>query len=109
MGWLWLLSSIVCEVIGTTFLKLASEGDERSGLYSFCVVVLYIACFALLGVAMRHFPLSTVYATWSGLGVSLLAIIGVMMFGDQINPLKVISLVLVLVGIVGLNFSGVSH
>ncbi|MEM9353687.1 MAG: multidrug efflux SMR transporter [Planctomycetota bacterium] len=109
MGWLWLLGSIVCEVIGTTFLKLASDGGKHSGWYSAGVVVFYVVCFALLGGAMKHFSLSTVYATWSGLGVSLLAVIGVVAFGDQINPLKILSLILVVAGVVGLNMSGVSH
>ena len=109
MGWVWLLASIVCEVIGTTFLKLASEGGKSAGWYSAGVVALYVACFALLGGAMRHFSLSTVYATWSGLGVSLLAVIGVVVFGDQINLLKLVSLTLIVIGIVGLNMSGISH
>lgn len=109
MGWLWLLSSIGCEVIGTTFLKLASDGGKYTVWYSVGVIVFYVACFALLGCAMRHFSLGTVYATWSGLGVSLLAIIGVVAFGDQINVLKTVSLVLVVAGIIGLNMSGISH
>lgn len=109
MGWVWLLASIGCEVTGTTFLKLASEGGKHATWYSAGVFVFYVACFALLGGAMRHFSLSTLYATWSGLGVSVLAIIGVVAFGDQMNALKIVSLVLVIVGIVGLNMSGVSH
>ncbi len=109
MGWIWLLASIGCEVIGTTFLKLASDGGKRAGWYSTGTVVFYVVCFALLGMAMKHFSLSTVYATWSGLGVCLLAIIGVVAFGDQITPLKLISLVMVVLGIVGLNMSGISH
>ncbi|QDT96492.1 DMT family transporter [Gimesia aquarii] len=109
MKWLWLLSSITCEVIGTTFLKLASGDSPHTTKYSVGVVVFYVLCFALLGQAMRSFPLGTVYAIWSGVGVSLLAIIGVICFGDEVNALKIVSLILVILGIVGLNMSGISH
>lgn len=58
---------------------------------------------------MRHFDLSAVYAIWSGLGVALIAFIGVVAFGDQITPLKVGSIAMIVTGIVGLNYAGVSH
>ena len=109
MKWLWLFSSILCEVIGTTCLKMASESSKYAAWYWTGVVMFYVACFVLLAAAMKHFSLGTVYATWSGLGVALLAVIGVVAFGDQINGLKVVSLILVIAGIVGLNMSGISH
>lgn len=109
MGWYWLIGSIAREVIGTTFLKLASSGGKHALPCSVAVVLFYVACFALLAGAMKHFSLGTVYAIWSGLGVSLLAAIGVIAFGDPIDPLKVVSLVLIIAGVVGLNLSGLSH
>ena len=109
MKWVWLFSSISCEVIGTTFLKLSSDGGKYAYWYSAGVVVFYIACFTLLAFAMKHFSLGTVYATWSGLGVGMLALIGILFFGDDINLLKVVSFALVIAGVVGLNMSGMSH
>ena len=73
------------------------------------VVLFYVACFALLALAMRHFSVGTVYATWSGLGVCLLALIGFVFFHDEISLLKVVSFALVIAGVVGLNMSGISH
>lgn len=109
MGWIWLIGAIVCEVIGTTLLKVASYGGKYVVVCSIGVAIFYVACFALLGGAMKHFPLGTVYAVWSGIGVSLLAVIGVVWFHDEINAAKVVSLGLIVAGIVGLNMSGVSH
>jgi small multidrug resistance pump len=109
MKWCWLFSSIACEVIGTTCLKLASDDGKNAGWYSLGVLLFYAACFTQLGVAMKHFSLGTVYATWSGLGVSLLALIGIVFWGDEINLLKTVSFALVIAGIVGLNMSGMSH
>ncbi len=109
MKWAWLVSSIVCEVIGTICLKQASTGQDESGWYSVGVGVFYLACFGFLGEAMKHFPISTVYATWSGVGVALLAIVGVIFFGDRMTTVKLLSLGLVIAGVVGLNLSGISH
>ena len=80
MKWIWLFSSIACEVIGTTFLKLASGESPHTAKYAGAVVVFYVACFALLAQAMKHFSIGTVYATWSGVGVGILAIVGVVFF-----------------------------
>ena len=109
MKWVWLFASIVCEVVGTTFLKLASGESPHSAKYVAAVVVSYVLCFALLGVAMKHFTISSVYAIWSGVGVAALAVVGVVFFGDELNALKIASLLLVIAGVVGLNLSGISH
>jgi len=109
MKWTFLLSSIGCEVLGTVFLKLASHEGPHRLKYAAGVAIFYLLCFSLLGGAMKHFPLSVVYATWSGVGVGLLAVIGIFVFGDSINAFKVVSFVLVILGVIGLNASGVSH
>ena len=109
MRWLWLVLSITCEILGTTSLKLASEESPHALKWGVAVVVFYTLCFAFLGQCMKHFSLGTLYATWSGLGVALLAVIGVFWFGDDINATKVVSFVLLIIGVVGLNLSGVSH
>lgn len=109
MKWLWLVLSITCEILGTTSLKFSSEGGSHAVKYGVAVVVFYTLCFVCLGQCMKHFSLGTLYATWSGLGVALLAVIGVIFFGDDINATKVISFVLLIVGVVGLNLSGISH
>ena len=109
MHWFYLFSSIICEVTGTTLLKLSSNGSKYASLYGAGVILFYTACFIFLAFAMKHFSLGTVYATWSGMGICLLALIGVAFFGDDINMLKVASFFLVIAGDVGLNMSGVSH
>ena len=106
MKWRFLLSSICCEVIGTTFLKLASSGGKFVYWYGAGVVLLYAACFVLLALAMKHFSVGTVYATWSGMGVCLLALIGVVFFDDEITFVTFVSFCLVIAGVVGLNLSG---
>ena len=109
MKWMILVLSIACEVLGTTCLKLAGDQPEKRTLWITGVILFYAVCFALLGLAMKHFSLSVVYATWSGVGVALLAMIGVVFFKDPVNLLKIVSFILIVAGIVGLNLSGTSH
>ena len=109
MKWIFLMGSILFEVAGTTALKLASKGGPNMILFGALVVVAYLICFGLLGYTMKFFEIGTIYAIWSGLGVALLAAIGVIFFGDSLNGLKILSLVLIIAGIVGLNLSGTSH
>lgn len=107
--WLILLSSILFEVLGTSFLKHAFQPDRIIHSALTLVVGFYVASFVLLGYAMRHFDLSVAYAIWAGLGVTLVAVIGVVFFGDKVSALKLASIAMIVAGIVGLNLSGVSH
>lgn len=109
MAWMWLLASIVCEVIGTSLLKLSSNGGRHATIYAIGTFAAYVACFTLFWKALKFFELGTVYATWSGVSVSLMAIVGLVWFGDQMTSLKLISFLLVIAGVIGLNVSGVSH
>ena len=109
MHWLILLSSILFEVLGTSFLKHAFQPDRIIYAVLALVIASYVASFALLGFALRHFDLSVAYAVWAGLGVTVVAVVGVVFFGDSVSALKLASIALIVAGIVGLNLSGVSH
>lgn len=63
MHWLCLILTIICEVIGNTFLKLSSEGGKYANWYLIGVLVYYAACFTLLGFAMKHFSVGMVHGT----------------------------------------------
>lgn len=106
MRWLLLISSILCEVAGTSALKMASQGGRHASAWGIAVAILYLSCFWLLGLTMRHFDLGLVYAIWSGVGVTLTALIGLMFFGDTFSSLKLVSIILIVLGVVGLSLSG---
>lgn len=109
MRWLLLLASIVFEVAGTTMLKSAGRAGSQGWAWALGAGTCYLVCFIALGLAMRLFPLGMLYGIWAGGGVTLVAIIGVLYFGDELNLLKVVSFLLIIAGIIGLNFSGISH
>ena len=60
----------------------------------------------LLSLALRHLPLGTAYAVWVGIGVLGSALLGVLLFGETLTPLRLFSLGLIIAGVVGLKMAG---
>lgn len=101
MEWLILGSAILLEVTGTICLKL-SEGFSRLGP-SLAIAPLYLSSLALLNLALKTIPVSTAYAIWAAVGTGLVAIIGIAVFREPVGAIKVASLVLIVVGVIGLH------
>ena len=107
MMWLYLVLAIVLEVSGTTCMKL-SEGFTRL-VPSILLFVFYSLSFGALTLALKRIDVSIAYAVWSGVGTALIATIGVLWFREPVTALKLISLGLIIIGVVGLNLSGGAH
>jgi small multidrug resistance pump len=103
MHWLYLILAIVAEVSGTTSMKF-SAGFTKP-LPSVLIFVFYALSLTFLTLALRVMPVGMAYAIWSALGTALITAIGVLWFGEGMNTIKVISLLLIIVGIAGLHFS----
>ena len=101
MQYVFLLFAIVSEVIGTTALKL-SQGFTRL-IPSVAVVVGYGLSFFLLSLALKRMGIGTAYAVWSAVGTAIITTIGVVYFKEPLTVLKVISVVLIIIGVIGLN------
>lgn len=102
--WIYLVVAILLEVCGTTCMKL-SEGFTKT-LPSVLIFVFYAISFTSLTVCLKAMEVSTVYAIWSGLGTFLIAVIGILHFGESLSTVKVVSLMLIIVGVIGVNLSG---
>jgi small multidrug resistance pump len=107
MSWLYLVLAIVLEVSGTTSMKL-SEGFTKI-LPSVLMFVFYGLSLSALTLALKKIDVSLAYAVWSGLGTALIASIGVLWLKEPLNTLKVVSLMLIVIGVIGLNLSGGVH
>ena len=106
-SWFYLVMAIFFEVSGTTFMKL-SEGFTKT-LPSILMVVFYAISLGLLTLALKKIDVSIAYAIWAGLGTMLIATIGILWFKEPVSALKIISLGLVIVGVVGLHLSSGMH
>ena len=107
LTWLCLLGAIVFEVACTTCMKLA-QGFARPG-YAWAMLGLYVTAFSLLTLALKRLDVSVAYAIWAGLGTALIAVIGVLAFGEQMTWGRAICIALIIAGVLGLNLGGASH
>lgn len=106
--WLFLTFAIILEVAGTTSMKL-SQGFTKI-IPSVLIFVFYGASFTFLTFALKKIEVSTAYAVWSGVGTALIAIIGIFYFRESATALKIVSILLIITGVIGLNLSsGVKH
>lgn len=106
-SWLYLVGAIAFEVAGTTCMKL-SEGFARL-VPSILIFVFYALSFTALTIAIKTIDVSVVYAIWSGIGTALIATIGILYFKESVTILKFASIGLIIIGVVGLNLSGMKH
>ncbi|MDQ0877919.1 small multidrug resistance pump [Paenibacillus sp. V4I3] len=103
MNWTFLLLAIIFETVGTTAMKMSS-GFTRLGP-AIVMGICYILCFTLLTLALKQLDVSLAYAIWSGVGTALITIIGIWWFNESVSTLKVVSIVLIILGVIGLHIS----
>lgn len=103
MAWFFLVIAICLEVSGTTFMKL-SNGFTKI-VFTVPTFICYALSFTCLSFALRTMEVSVAYAIWSGLGTALIALIGFYWFREAMTPVKIISMLLIIIGIFGLNLS----
>ena len=72
------------------------------------IFVFYGCSFFFLTLVLKHIEVSVAYAVWSGLGTALIAAIGILYFKESITFVKLVSLLLIVLGVVGLNLSSVA-
>jgi multidrug transporter EmrE-like cation transporter len=96
--------AIASEVIATVALK-ASDGFSRPVPMAI-VIAGYALSFWLLALVLKHLSVGTTYAIWSAAGTAAIALIGIAAYGEGVNVLKIASLGLIILGVVGLNAAG---
>jgi small multidrug resistance pump len=103
MPWIFLSVAILFEVAGITSLKLSRGFAEMWP--SVGVFVFYVCSAAAVILALRRLELSVAYAIWSGVGTALTAMIGFAYFREPLTLIKLASLALVVLGVVGLSLA----
>lgn len=103
MAWLVLVVAGLLEVVWAVGLKY-TEGFSRVWP-SVITVVAMILSVALLGWAMRSLPMGTAYAVWVGIGAVGAVACGILLFGESASLLRLVSVSLIIVGIVGLKLA----
>lgn len=107
MAYVYLALAIIGELIGTTLLKYSNGFKEI--VPSIGALISYGVCFFLLSKSLHSISLSVAYATWSGVGIIATTIISILIFKESISALGVLGIILVVAGVILLNFFGTSH
>lgn len=105
--WFYLAGAIVLEAAGTTSMKL-SDGFTKL-VPSILIFLFYAASFVALTFALKGIDVSLAYAIWSGIGTVIIVTIGIVYFQEPATALKLVSIGLIVLGVVGLKLSGVNH
>jgi len=100
-AWLILLVAGICEVAWAVGLKY-TEGFSRLWP-SVATVTAMIVSVALLGWSLKTLPLGTAYAVWTGIGAVGTAILGMVLFNESREVMRLVCIGLIVAGIVGLK------
>lgn len=100
--WTSLALAIAIEICATTMMKIAS--DENCIKRTMLSTVAYLTSLFLFGSSLAQIDVGIAYAIWSALGTLFVSVAGAAMFGEEFTAVKVVSMILILVGVVGLNY-----
>jgi quaternary ammonium compound-resistance protein SugE len=103
MHWIVLIVAGLFEVVWAATLK-KTEGFTRLGPSLITLAAIVVSMY-LLSVALRHLPASTGYAVWVGIGAVGTAIVGIIFLGEPRNALRLISIALIILGVIGLRLA----
>ncbi len=104
MGYLFLLLTVLTESAAVLLMKM-SQGfryKTQAGM----AFAAYILSFVFLTLALKYLPVGLANAVWAGASTVLVVVLGIFIFKEQITILQFVFLVLILIGLIGLNLSG---
>ena len=101
MSYLYLIGAILCEVTGTMLLPVSKNFTRP--IISIILVLAYVMAFYLLTFALREIPLAIAYATWAGMGVFLITLLGYYFYSDSLQWQTLVGLLLIAIGVAIVN------
>ena len=106
MAWALVIVAGLFETVFAVSLKL-SDGFSRLG-WSVAFAVSAAISFGLLSHGLRSLPVGSAYAVWTGIGAVGTAIVGMVFLRDPVTTVRLLSILLIVAGVVGLNLSSSS-
>ena len=103
MAWILLLAAGAVEIVFALSLKY-NEGFSKL-MPSIITGITGVGSFALLMLAIKTLPLGTAYAVWTGIGAVGVAIMGIVLFKESVDWMRLLSISLVVVGVIGLKLT----
>lgn len=105
IAWVYLLLAGIFEILFTIGLKY-SQGFSKL-IPTIITIFFILSSYFFVSLAMKTIPIGTAYAVWAGIGAAGAVICGILFFGDSYHIIRLISLLLIIIGIFGLKLSHV--
>ena len=99
--YLFLFGAVLCEVCGTMLLPVTQNFTKL--IPTSILAICYLSAFYLLTFVVNKLPIAIVYATWSGLGVFTIAILGYIFFKQNLSWQAILGLFLIVIGVILVN------
>jgi len=99
--YLFMVGAIFCEVAGTMLLPISQNFTKL--IPTALLTVFYLTAFYLLTYVVNKLPIAIVYATWSGLGIFTIAILGYVFFKQTLNWQTILGLFFIIIGVILVN------
>ncbi|MHA6206172.1 SMR family transporter [Dyella soli] len=97
--WLYMVTAIVTEVIGTLAMKYGSQNaSHAAGRAVMCVML--VLSYTSLALAVKRIPLAVAYGAWESLGLVLITLCSAWLFDEDLKPVKLVAIALIIAGIV---------
>lgn len=103
MSWLILFIAGLFEIVWAIGLKY-TDGFTRLAPSVITLLAAAIS-FGLLGLAMKTLPVGTAYSIWVGVGAAGTVLMGILLFNEPVNAMRIGSVVLIVLGVLGLKLS----
>ena len=102
MKWILLSMGIFFEIIALVFMK-KSDGFTKLGPI-FLVFLFYTLALGCLILVLRKMDTSIAYAIWASAGILIMALVGIFVLNEPVTVIKVVSMLLIILGVIGLEF-----
>ena len=104
MSWLYLFIASIFEVGWPFGMKMVSISANKIGWIIFSIIAMIISG-VFLYLAQKQIPIGIAYAIWTGIGAVCTFLLGVFVFQDSINLMKIFGISLIIIGIIFLEVS----
>ena len=101
MKWLMLALAGIFEIVWAVAMKYSNGFSIL--IPSLITAITYVLSAVFLAFALKHLPLGTGYVMWVAFGIIGTAILGVLLFGEKLTVLQIISIMLIIIGVTGLK------
>ena len=100
-GWGWLVLAGLFEVGFTYALKMEQQDKSYLGLFIVCAIL----SFEFLSRSLKSIPVSLAYAVWTGIGSVGAVVVGLLVFNENLSPIRILLLIVLISAILGLKLA----